>query len=126
VLSLIKQKINAIYGDAGSQNFLEELNVSKAKMIISTIPDEHTNLMVLETLKNEKSDAVFIGTAEEPRIALDLYNAGADFVLIPHHLGGDYASQLVKTFGTKKENYKRMGKMHKHNLDLSRNNSTFD
>src|SRR3989344_4524390 len=126
VLSLIKQKINAIYGDAGSQNFLEELNVSKAKMIISTIPDEHTNLMVLETLKNEKSDAVFIGTAEEPRIALDLYNAGADFVLIPHHLGGDYASQLVKTFGIKKENYKRMGKAHKHNLDLSRNSSTFD
>ena len=90
-----------------------------------SVPEEHSNLTILETLKEIGSKAAFIGTAEQPRAAMDLYEAGADYVLIPHHLGGEYASYLIKGFGLSKEKYKGMGKEHHHNLRLGKNNSTF-
>jgi Kef-type K+ transport system membrane component KefB len=126
VLALNKQKIESIFGDAGNQNFLSELPLESAKIIISTIPEEQSNLIIKERLAEIKSSAVFIATAEQPRVAIDLYNAGADYVLIPHHLGGEYASKIIKNFGTDKNKYKTLGKVHKQTLEKSKKNSTFD
>lgn len=123
--ALIDKNIDCIYGDAGNKDFLTELDLTKTKMIISTIPDENANLVLLETLREMHSDAVLIFTAEQPRAAIDLYHAGADYVIIPHHLGGDYAGQLIKSFGIDKKGYKSLGKKHKLSLQMSKNNSTF-
>jgi Kef-type K+ transport system membrane component KefB len=122
VISLQKEKIETIYGDAGNKNFLNDLPFEKAKLVISTIPDEHTNMLIKETLEETNSKAVFLATAEQARVALDLYDLGVDYVVIPHHLGGDYASHLVKEFGINKEKYDQIGKKHKH--DLERNKKT--
>ena len=105
VLSLQKKKIESVYGDAGNKNFLNDLPLEKAKLIISTIPEESSNLLIKEVLKENKSQATFIATSEQPRQAIDLYNAGIDYVLIPHHLGGDFAAQMIKDFGLNKEKY---------------------
>lgn len=125
VLALNKQKINAIYGDAENKNFLYDIPLGKAKIIISTIPEESSNLTILEVLKESKSDAVFVSTAEQPRQALDLYKAGADYVLIPHHLGGWYASELIKKNRTSKEKYKDIGREHFKELNHAKKNSSF-
>jgi hypothetical protein len=73
-----------------------------------------------------ESKAVFIATAEQPRAALDLYHAGADYVLIPHHLGGEYAAQIIQDFKLDKDKYDKIGKAHKHTLELLKRNSTFE
>lgn len=125
ILSLNKQRINSIYGDCGNKHFLDELPLDKAKIIISTVPDESSNLLILETLKQLNSDAVFIATAEQPRQALDLYKEGANYVLIPHHLGGEYASHIIRDFKTDKKKYKELGKKHYSELNKAKNNSTF-
>ena len=93
---------------------------------MSTIPDEESNLTILEVLKEKKSKAAFIATAEQPRIALDLYKAGADYVIIPHHLGGEYSSRLIEDFGVNKEKYKKIGKEHFKELNKARDNSSFE
>jgi Kef-type K+ transport system membrane component KefB len=126
VVALNKQKINAIYGDAENKNFLYDIPLGKAKIILSTIPDENSNLTILEVLKESKSDAVFVSTAEQPRQALDLYKAGVDYVLIPHHLGGWYASELIKKNRTSKDKYRAIGKEHLKELNHARNNSSFE
>jgi Kef-type K+ transport system membrane component KefB len=120
VISLQKEKIETIYGDAGNKNFLNDLPFEKAKLVISTIPDEHTNMLIKETLEETNSKAVFLATAEQARVALDLYDLGVDYVVIPHHLGGDYASHLVKEFGINKEKYDQIGKKHKHDLEKNK------
>ena len=126
VLSLNKRNIEAIYGDAGNKNFLDEIGLEHAKLVISTVPDEYTNLMISEMLKEVNSSAVFIATAEQPRQALDLYKTGADYVIIPHHLGGDYTSDLIKTLGMNKLKYKEIGKNHRKNLENARKTSDFE
>jgi len=67
----------------------------------------------------------FIATAEQPRHALDLYNAGADYVIIPHHLGGKFISTVIEAFGTQREKYKQAGKDHYKELKRARTNSNF-
>lgn len=126
VMDLNKQKIEAIFGDAGNKNFLNDIPLDKAKLIISTIPEESSNLAIKERMVEVKSKAIFIATAEQPRAALDLYRSGADFVLIPHHLGGDYAARIIEDFKWDKKKYDAIGKEHKASLEKSKNNSTFE
>lgn len=126
VLTLQKQKIKSIFGDAGNKNFLNELPLNKAKLVVSTIPEEHSNKVIRETLEEQNSKAIFVATAEQPRDALDLYRLGVDYVLIPHHLGGDFVAKIIQEFGTNKEKYEKIGKEHRHSLEKSRNNSTFN
>ena len=125
ILALAKEKIDCIYGDGGDSDFLTEIPITKAKMVISTIPDEASNLTIKERLRKSGSEAVFIATAEQPRTAFDLYEAGVDYVLIPHHLGGQYASHLIQQHNMNKKDYRRLGKEHYRQLKEGKENSTY-
>ncbi len=125
ILVLAKEKINCIYGDGGDPDFLTEIPLAKAKMIISTIPDEASNLTIKERLKKSGSQAVFIATAEQPRTAFDLYEAGVDYVLIPHHLGGQYASHLIQQHNMNKKDYQKLGIEHYNQLKKGKDNSIY-
>ena len=125
ILALAKEKIDCIYGDGGDSDFLTEIPLAKAKMVISTIPDEASNLTIKERLRKSGSEAVFIATAEQPRTAFDLYEAGVDYVLIPHHLGGQYASHLIQQHNMNKKDYRRLGKEHYRQLKEGKENSTY-
>lgn len=126
ILSLSKSRINSIYGDAADKNFLSEIPLNKAKLVISTIPDEYSNRIIKEMLQETQSEAVFLATAEQPRHALDLYSDGVDYVIIPHHLGGDFIAHMIKEHGTNKEAYKKLGKEHRLDLQHHKKNSTFN
>jgi hypothetical protein len=125
ILSLSRHKINCIYGDAGDKGFIDDLDFSKAKLVISTIPDEESNFTLRDKLKEVNKKAVFIATSENPRSALDLYKYGVDYVIVPHHLGGDYAAHLIQKFHTEKSKYKEEGKKHVKELSKARKNSDF-
>lgn len=125
ILSLGKEGVNCIYGDGGDKDFLSEINLSKTKIVISTIPDESSNLNIRDKLKETNSKATFIATAEQPRYALDLYKAGIDYVILPHHLGGKFMSTIMAAFGTNREKYRNAGKEHYKELKNARNNSSF-
>ncbi|MEI6732095.1 MAG: cation:proton antiporter [archaeon] len=125
VLALEKEGIPAIYGDASDTALLDEIGLGKAKLVISTVPDEISNLSIREALDNLRSKAVFIATAEQPREAVELYQKGADYVIIPHHLGGDYASAMIKQFGIDKEKYRDKGKIHFKELRKAKNKSSY-
>jgi len=125
ILSLEKQGVDYIYGDAADKNFLAELRLGKAKLIISTVNDEAANISIKEILKEVESKATFIATAEQPRAAMDLYGLGADYVIIPHHLGGDYVSHLIDKFGNNYSKFKDLGKAHMKELIKAREESSF-
>ncbi len=125
IMALSKEGINCIYGDSEDKSFLNEIGIEKAKLIISTIPEEGVNKSLLEYLERSGSEAVFIGTAEYAKYALDLYEAGADYVIVPHHLGGEYAAHMIEEFKTDKKQYDRVRKHHMHELVKGKENSTY-
>jgi len=126
IISLSKQKIDCFFGDASDKNFLDEIGLEKTDVIISTIPEESANIAILEMLKEKKINPIFIGTSEQPRYALDLYRAGADYVIIPQHLGGWYASEIIEKYGKDKKKYREMGRNHLHELESAKNSSNFN
>ncbi len=116
VKQLKNSGFNIIYGDASEIDFLNELNFKKAKMIISTIPDYETNLLILEYYRQENSNGIFISVAKSLEDAFDLYKNGADYVITPHFLGGEYASLLFEKHQFNKEEYQKIKEKHIQHL----------
>lgn len=98
IAQLEEKKIPHTYGDAGDPDFLDDLKVPQAELVVSTIPDLQTNLVILSSAKRNENGPTVIVVAHRITNALELYAAGADYVILPHFLGGTYASSLVRQY----------------------------
>jgi len=120
IKSLRTSKAIGIYGDMGDLELLSELDLDKAKMIISTVPDLENNLLILEMTNEKNSQSTTYTTANNVDDALELYNAGSDYVILPHFLGGEQAAlileevsdNLAKIINNKKEHIKELKARH--------------
>lgn len=92
------EKISYEFGDASDPDFLDELNVQQANIVVSTVPEMETNRMVLAAAKRDNKDAIVMLVAHKIDEALELYELGADYVILPHFLGASYASSLMRQF----------------------------
>lgn len=104
---LKSQGVSAIYGDVDDSDFIDDLNLGDTSMVVSTIPDFETNQLVLNILKRKRFRGIVILTSGDVEEAFELYNAGADYVILPHFLGGEYASKLILEARTDKKVYTR-------------------
>jgi Kef-type K+ transport system membrane component KefB len=92
---LTHQDIKVFFGDASDVEFLRELPLEKTKIIISTIPSPEDQLVLLDFLKSKRSKPIVICTLYNKRYLDKLYEAGADYVILPHLLGGMWMSELI-------------------------------
>ena len=99
IISLAKEGTDCRYGDASDSELLNELNFSKAKMIYSTIPDFDTNILLINKIKECNKKAIIIVVSHQIDEAIELYDKGATYVIMPHFLGGRYASTLIEKHG---------------------------
>lgn len=125
ILALAKENTPAIFGDASDKELLEEIGLGKAKLVISTIPEENANFAIKKKLKEAKSDAVFITTTEHSKDALEMYGDGVDFVIVPQHLGGNYAADMIEKYGLNKKLYKEEGRKHKKEMEEGKKISNY-
>lgn len=95
--------IPCCYGDAEDLEFLREIGAEKAKLIISTIPSPRVNEALLDLRKRHRPAGVVVLVASTIDMALEFYRQGATYVILPHVLGGNYASQLIESHGLRKE-----------------------
>jgi Trk K+ transport system NAD-binding subunit len=115
---LEKAGINCRYGDADDNEFLEELNLGKSKMVISTIPDFETNQFLIGKIRSENEEVVVMVISHDVDEAIGLYESGATYVITPHLLGGKYASMLISKFGFDVSKF--VGEKEKHLKDLEK------
>ncbi len=99
IKKLISKNIPCIYGDLNDPEILENLNFKHIDLVISTIPELSANLLILQEVKKKKRNIRVILTAYHIHDALDLYNAGADYVIVPHILGGEHVSLMLERIG---------------------------
>jgi Kef-type K+ transport system membrane component KefB/voltage-gated potassium channel Kch len=106
IIKILKKKgVNCLYGDADDSELLDTLKIDRASMVVSTVPDVSTNLMLLKTIRGKNKKTVIIINARQISDAMNLYAAGADYVILPHILGGHYAAKLIEELKTGRENY---------------------
>lgn len=99
ILELRKKGINCKYGDADDPEFYTELNLKKVKIALSTIPDFETNMLIIDNVKRANRQAIVIAISHQLDEAEKLYKRGATYVLMPHFLGGHYASVMINKYG---------------------------
>ncbi len=107
IASLTKLRIPTLYGDAYDQDLLEELPMDKAKIVISTIPDYETNYLLIESVRMVNPKAVIITRAHTIADAFNLYKKGANYVLTPHFLGGEYVAKMISDIKTEHKGYEK-------------------
>lgn len=93
------------YGDITDPEFLEEINVGQAKLVISTIRDFNSNLYLTDHVHQLNPDAVIIVHSETPTHAQELYERGATYVMMPHFIGSERVSNMINRIGLKKADF---------------------
>jgi len=91
------KSIPYLYADVENPETLDRIDFSVVKILISTISDNDASLMLLgEAKKNKKRGRIIILTAQSIIDALELYKNGADYVIVPYYLSGDYAALFIE------------------------------
>ncbi len=96
ITKLSKEGYDCRYGDANDSELLDELNLSRAKMIISTIPEIETNLLIMKKVKLVNKKAIIVVVSHQIEEAERMYEEGATYVILPDFLGGKHFSTLLE------------------------------
>ena len=110
--------IPSYFGDAGDIEFLTELPLEKSKMVIMTMPDANDQLTAIRYIKKLNKNIVIIGTLNHTDYLDDLYSAGADFVMMPHLLGGQWMTEVLKNESWTKRTFGGLRKSQKEEMQL--------
>jgi len=116
VKSLASKGINVRFGDVSSAVFLDNIDFSGSKVIISTIPDFEINKFLVKYFNSNRPSATIIAVASYSYEADRLYKLGATYVVIPPYLGRRYIQDLITKHGLYKKGYNQERKKHIQDL----------
>jgi Kef-type K+ transport system membrane component KefB/Trk K+ transport system NAD-binding subunit len=112
IKDLAGKGFNVRYGDAADIEFLGEIGLDKAKIIVSTIPEFETNQVLLNEARRVNKKGVIMLVAYKIEDALQFYDMGASYVIMPHFLGGQYACKMAEACGFDKNELEKEKKEH--------------
>jgi Kef-type K+ transport system membrane component KefB/Trk K+ transport system NAD-binding subunit len=95
IKELFHNHIPCMYGDVSDIEVLERLDLTKIKLIISTANKYEDNEFLLRVIKRISPHVRVFVSASKIDEALDLYKLGADYVILPHFIGGNYVSLIL-------------------------------
>lgn len=97
----LKEKgVPCVYGDISHEDTLRHAGVPEAKILVCTIPNDYLrgidNQRLFQVLRRLNPTAKILMTVERLTVAKELYQLGADFVVIPRWLSGVRLAQVIK------------------------------
>lgn len=100
IRNLIRKKIPCIYGDIGDLEIIKRLRLEEAELVISTVPSHQDSMLLIKKVREFNPEATIIVTSFDADDALELYKRGADYVVVPHFLGGEHISLILEELTT--------------------------
>ncbi len=118
ILSTLNQQgIAAVYGDISDYELYSEIDLSNAKLVVSTVSDMNDNLQLIQYIKSlSKNRPATILLAQDNTEAKLLYDQGADYVLVPHTIGAEFLTELIKSCGVSKQQISLRGQNQREKL----------
>jgi len=116
VNKLVEEKIHVLYGDVGDPEVLEFLDLNKARLVISTTDSSEDNLVLVTELRRKNTGAAVVIRASDIMEAKALYEAGADYVILPDVVSGDFVTQILKNHWPNMEFFKDRAKIELNKL----------
>lgn len=114
--ALERRHLPHMYGDATDLEFLHEIGVKQARMVVSTIGDFKVNAQLLKYLHRTNPDVMFICHADDHEEAAELYKHGASYVTLPHYIGSHQINTFIQKHGTAKDAFNSYRNKHLYDL----------
>jgi voltage-gated potassium channel len=97
IIAAMREAGNVLFieGDATKDETLTEAGITKAKALISALPDDAANVFVVLTARGMNPRMKIISRASDETSELKLKRAGADNVIMPDKIGGTHMASLV-------------------------------
>ncbi len=86
---------NAVFGDITDPEVLEELELDRAKLLVITDSDEEDNYQLIKFARDKNFRGPIVSTSYWMHDAIKIYEAGADYVVVPELIGGKHASKIL-------------------------------
>lgn len=118
-ISKLKHRgIPAFFGDAADVEFLETLPLDRSKVIISTLPEVDDQLTLVRHVRGLTKKTHIIANLYHIDSLKTLYDAGASYVLMPHLVGGNWMSTVLKEKPWTKKTFSDLKKSQKEEMKL--------
>ncbi|MDD2823342.1 MAG: cation:proton antiporter [Candidatus Daviesbacteria bacterium] len=124
VKKLVGERVHVLFGDIGDPEVLEFLDLHTAKLIISTTDSSDDNLVLVTELRRKNAKAAIVIRASDTTEAEELYKAGADYVILPDVVSGDFVTQMLRSHWPNMDFFKDRSKVEINKL--SRKHTTFN
>ena len=112
ISKMVREEYHCIYGEVTDDEIIGRMNLSHIKLLISTISSFKDNLHLIHRTRSVNGRAKIFVTASDVDESLKLYDAGANYVILPHFLGGEHAAHLIDKHRRKKIDLKAERKKH--------------
>ncbi len=115
--------VSCLYGDANDPEFLEAISFDKARLVIVNLTDFATNSLIVEHARTRSRRSIIVAMAksdEKVDDALDLYDRGASYVMMPRYLSSLKIGGLLKRYELSADRFKRERERHKRFLTSAR------
>ncbi len=118
ITKLKHRGIPAFFGDVADVEFLESIQLEKAKIIIMTIPEADDQLTLIKHVRMISEDIYIVGNLYHNNNLEELYQAGADYVMMPHLLGGQWMSDVLQHYPWTKKTFIDLKKEQREEMKL--------
>lgn len=107
-----------VYGDATDPELLDEIGIHTAKLLISTVTDFETNEQIIRHMNLLNPEAIIVCNAYSSEEALQLYELGSSYVIIPHHASSEHLNSLMQRNGIDRRHFDRYRAKHLQKLEV--------
>lgn len=110
--TLERHDVPFMYGDATDPELLEEIGVEHAKLVVSTFTDFTITQQLVAAIAKSNHKVVIVCHATNQEEAIQLYELGATYVMIPHYIGSEKVSAFLKKNGVDKDQFEQFKEKH--------------
>jgi Kef-type K+ transport system membrane component KefB len=121
IKKLKERGIPYYFGDATDVELLSEIPLEKAKMIISTMPSTHSQLTMIKNIREMHTKPIIVATLAYSRFLEEMYEAGADYIMLPHLICGDWMDNVLKNEAWNRHTMKKLIREQKEQRKLKFN-----
>lgn len=100
VITILKSKnIPHVFGDATNEDLYKEVLKHGVKMVISTVRDEDDDWLIISQTKQVNDKTIVIVVSNHIDEALELYDHGADYVVMPDYISAHHTWLMLEEIG---------------------------
>lgn len=114
VKKLERKNIPYVFADAANLDAYKSYLGAHTEMVISTMRHMDDDIYLTQLIKKNHPHVIVLLVCSHLEDAKKLYEAGADYVIMPEYLSANHASKMIEELGFDIENW--IGKKFEHVL----------